>query len=266
MGKPEMPIEERLSTPTGLYADPRFHLFVDKVSRSSSFELLCKCGEQREDRTCPFCSDGAWTKAPLADPEGDELEELARSFRWLQLTNGSPSLVKKRGQARPEEEAAPGASFPGVSGASREPLAPGVCTFKPSGGAGEGGSSSSGCFPLLRKCETSARKEGEGSPPRPAFAARRAPNEDAQQFEVEAAVSGAPAAHTVSNRSASSFVQRKKQAVPKAVCALETQQTAEGERRHAGGAPSRKAHAPGRASTETRGTWSETAIIPTTVR
>ncbi|PFH38019.1 hypothetical protein BESB_003600 [Besnoitia besnoiti] len=90
---------------SGVYEDPRFRLFVNKLSSSSSLGDACMCSApKRKEGLCPICAaDGAWTQASLAaDPEGDELEELARSFRWLQLTDGSPSLVKKRNADQPD--------------------------------------------------------------------------------------------------------------------------------------------------------------------
>lgn len=88
-------LSNEISLADGNYLDPRFQLFVDKISQTTPSPpcSLCSCGSW----TCTACFDGCWTKDPTGPIDGDELEELVRSFRWLQLTQSSFS--RKRSQS-----------------------------------------------------------------------------------------------------------------------------------------------------------------------
>ncbi|PHJ19426.1 hypothetical protein CSUI_006741 [Cystoisospora suis] len=91
---------ELSSSEEGTCLDPRFQLFVNKLTQaaaSASFPL-CSCGS-----SCTACFDGHWAKDPSGPIEGDELEELARSFRWLQLTRSSFSRKRSHSLACPRE-------------------------------------------------------------------------------------------------------------------------------------------------------------------
>ncbi|KFG40607.1 hypothetical protein TGDOM2_250030 [Toxoplasma gondii GAB2-2007-GAL-DOM2] len=264
---------DRLPAPTGLYADPRFHLFVEKVSRSSSVKSFCACGEQDAGpETSLFCSDGVWTKTALADPEGDELEELARSFRWLQLTNVSPSLVKKRGQAlqieeeKRDPENSPLLTEAWAAGHAPELCAPGVCTAEssrdsPAAGAAlrehppfathfgnlDGGSRSDADLRLRQVAGSPWLASDKAVPP-------------------GAAPDAAASARSGSLRGASLFLQKRRRALPKTIRALETQKTGrEAVPRQSGSASPRPQKSAESSVHRHAGSLGRRASIPTTV-
>ncbi|KEP60720.1 UNVERIFIED_CONTAM: hypothetical protein HHA_250030 [Hammondia hammondi] len=264
---------DRLPAPTGLYADPRFHLFIDKVSRSSSFKSFCACGERDAGaETCPFCSDGVWTKTALADPEGDELEELARSFRWLQLTNVSPALVKKRGQALQLEEETrnPENALLLAESCAAAPAPelgpPGVCTAESRGDSPAAGAALRGRPPFVTHVGAL-----EGPAPSDAEASRRQAAGSSWLTSEKAVPPAAASCAAVMARSGSlhgapPLLQKKRRASPKTTRALETQKTGrEAVPRQSGSAPSLSKKSAESGVHRQAGSLDRRASIPTTV-